>query len=176
MESLKRLNLESYDYEIKGLEQFPNLEALRLKGSPKVTLAKLEQLKVLSLENASIQDFSTFEELPNLEKLDLSSIYDKLNLEGFHHFKNLKYLTFLESEVDDISLLEPLKKLEYLDLYRTSVSDVSVLNTLPNLKEVNLAVATPENLEEQLDKPEIAIYCGLPAIYLQIWDKDEFGI
>ncbi|OJJ18727.1 hypothetical protein BKI52_24300 [marine bacterium AO1-C] len=176
MESLKRLNLVSYDYEIKGLEQFPNLEALKLKGSPKVKLAKLEKLKVLSLENSTIEDFSTFEELPNLEKLDLSSIYSKLNLEDFHKFRNLKYLTFLESEVDDISALEPLKKLEYLDLYYTAVSDVRVLNTLPNLKEVNLAVASPDGLEEQLDKPEIVIYCGLPNINLWIWDKDEFGI
>ncbi|HAS42135.1 MAG TPA: hypothetical protein DCS93_16780 [Microscillaceae bacterium] len=176
MESLQRLNLVSYDYEIKGLAQFPNLEALKLKGSPKVTLAKLEKLKVLSLENSSIEGFSTFEELPSLEKLDLSSIYSKLNLEGFHKFRNLKYLTFLESEVDDISHLEPLKKLEYLDLYYTRVSDVRVLNTLPNLKEVNLAVLTTDNLEKQLDKPEIAIYCGLPSINLWIWDEDEFGI
>ena len=176
MESLKRLNLVSYDYEIKGLEQFPNLEALKLKGSPKVKLGKLEKLKVLSLENSSIEGFSTFEELPSLEKLDLSSIYSKLNLEGFHKFRSLKYLTFLESEVDDISHLEPLKKLEYLDLYCTKISDVRVLNTLPNLKEVNLAVLGSNNLEEQLDKPEIAIYCGLPAINLWIWDEDEFGV
>ena len=176
MENLKRLNLVSYDYEIKGLAQFPNLEALKLKGSPKVTLAKLEHLQVLDLENSSIEDFSTFEELPSLEKLDLSSIYSKLNLEGFHKFRNLKYLTFLESEVDDISHLEPLKKLEYLDLYYTRVSDVRVLNTLPNLKEVNLAVLTTDNLEKQLNKPEIAIYCGLPSINLWIWDEDEFGI
>ena len=178
MESLKRLSMVSYDYEIKGLAQFPNLEALRVKGSPKVTLAKLEKLKVLSLENSSIQDFSTFEELPKLEKLDLSSIFDKLGLEGFHKFKNLKYLTFIESSVDDISLLEPLKQLECLDLYYTNVSDVRVLNTLPKLKEVNLAVAShhADELEEQLDKPEIAIYCGLPNVNLWIWDEDEFGI
>lgn len=176
MESLQRLNLVSYDYEIKGLAQFPNLEALRLKGAPKVQLGKLEKLKVLSLENSSIEGFSTFEELPSLEKLDLSSIYNKLNLEGFHKFRNLQYLTFLESEVDDISHLEPLKKLEYLDLYCTAVSDVQVLNTLPNLKEVNLAVLGSKNLEKQLEKPEIAIYCGLPAICIWIWEEDEFGV
>ncbi|NOQ73413.1 MAG: hypothetical protein GQ574_15515 [Crocinitomix sp.] len=61
-------------------------------------------------------------------------------------------------------------------MYYTEVSDVRVLNTLPNLKGVNLATYTNHNLEEQLDKPEIAVYCGLPSRYLYIWERDEFEI
>jgi len=178
IESLKRLNIESYDYEIKGLAQFPNLEALRIKGSPKIKLYRLENLKVLDLENSGIQDFAGFEELSKLEKLGLASFYEKVSLEDLYKFPNVKLLTLLESEVknNDISHLAPLKKLQYLDLYDTGVSDVRVLNTLPNLKEVNIATRTDANLEAQLDKPEIAIYCGLPSICLIIWEEDEFGI
>ena len=176
IESLQRLNLESYDCEIKGLEQFPNLEALKIKGSPKVKLGRLEYLKVLSLENSAIEDFSLFETLPHLEKLDLSSMQNKVNLADLYKFPSLKYLTFLESKIDDLAHLEPLKKLEYLDLYSTFISDVRVLNTLPNLKEVNLSTGSGQPLETQLDNPEVAIYCGLPTIYIWIWEKDEFGI
>lgn len=175
MESLKRLNLANYDYKIKGLEQFPNLEALRLKGTPKIRLGKLENLKVLDLDNSSFIDFSRFEALPNLEKLDLSNYCTEMNLEEFYKFPNLKYLTFMETELTDISYLEPLKKLEYLDLFATDVPDIRVLNTLPNLKGVNLAGNANVNSKD-LDKPEIAVYYGFIPVYLSIWEKDEFGI
>ena len=91
-------------------------------------------------------------------------------------FPNLKVLTLNESNVNNISELEPLKKLEYLDLASTNVSDVHILNSLPNLKEVNLATWSNEDLESQLDRPEIGIYCGLPTIYINVWREDDFGI
>ncbi|WP_109832662.1 leucine-rich repeat domain-containing protein [Reichenbachiella versicolor] len=176
MKNLKRLNLVSYDYEINGFDQFPNLEYLQLKGSAKVTLGKLEHLKVLSLENANIENFSTFEEQPNLESLDLSNIVCKLDLKEIDKFPNLKKLTFMESEVTDISALEPLKKLEYLDLLGTEVKDVRVLNTLPNFKGANLAVWGQNDLASQLDNPNVAAYAGFHPVYLWIWEEDEFGI
>lgn len=176
MKKLKRLNLTSYHSKIKGLEQLSNLEYLRLKGCPKIKLGKLNKLKVLDMENSGVTDFSKFKELPNLEGLDVSSMYNDLSLKGIHKFPNLKLLTVAESDIKDITDLKPLKKLKYLDLYYTGISDVSVLNTLPNLKEVNLATYTNNDLEGQLDKPEIAVYCGLPTIYLSIWREDEFGV
>ncbi|MFT5822613.1 MAG: hypothetical protein ACI8ZM_003869 [Crocinitomix sp.] len=176
LKNLKRLNITSYNCKIKRLEQFPNLEYLRIKGCPQLKLTRLKKLKVLDLFNSKIENFSTFKKLPNLKKLDLSSVYTELDLEGLHKFPNLKVLTLAESDVSDIKHLEPLKKLQFLDLYYTRVSDVRVLNTLPNLKEVNLATYTNHNLEEQLDKPEIAVYCGLPSVYISIWRKDEFEI
>ncbi|MGH1517637.1 hypothetical protein [Chryseobacterium sp. JK1] len=179
MKSLKRLSFWAYDYNIKGLERFPNLVFLKLQGAMKLEIKGLKKLKVLDLQNSEIEDFSSFGALPSLEKLDLSSLQGKINLEGMSKFSNLKWLTLLESyEVDDISGLEPLKKLERLDLLSTKVTDVQVLNTLPNLKEVNIAVNNCDelNLESQLDRPEIGIYSGLPWLNLSIWKKDEFGI
>ncbi|MCC7453575.1 MAG: hypothetical protein IT222_05370 [Crocinitomix sp.] len=176
MPSLQRLNVTNYKRKIKDLQQFPNLKYLRLKGCPELTLSTLKGLKVLDLENAGITNFSTISTLPRLEKLDLSSAYSGLNLEGIGKFPNLKVLSLMESDIKDISPIESLKKLEYLDLYYTPVTDVQVLNTLPKMKEANLATFSKTNLEEQLDKPEIAVYCGLPMIYLRIWEKDEFEI
>ena len=179
MESLERLNIVSYNREVKGLEQFPNLEALKIKGSPKIRLTTLKKLKILDLENCSFEDFSKFEELPNLEKLDLSSLCSEINLKGFYKFKNLKYLTFLESKLNDITHLEPLKKLQYLDLFSTEISDIKVLNTLPNLKGVNISTWSHLkyfDLEEQLENKNIIIECALPFRYFNIWEEDEFGI
>ncbi|MDR6920178.1 hypothetical protein [Chryseobacterium sp. 2987] len=179
MKSLKRLSASGYDCHIKGMNRFPNLEFLKLHGAMKLELKTLKKLKVLDLQNSEIKDFSSFEIQPSLEKLDLSGLQGKINLERISKFPNLKWLTLLESyEVDDISGLEPLKKLERLDLYRTKVTDIRVLNTLPDLKEVNIAVSNygELNLESQLDRPEIAIYSGLPLRNLSIWKKDKFGI
>lgn len=176
MPSLQRLNVTNYKRKIKDLQQFPNLKYLRLKGCPELKLSTLKWLKVLDLENAGITNLSTIEELPRLEKLDLSSGYSGLNLEGIGKFPNLKKLSLSESDIKDIAPIESLKKLEYLDLYYTDVSEVQVLNTLPKIKEANLAVFRRENLEEQLENPSIAVYCGRPSIYMRIWEEDEFEI
>ena len=178
MESLKRLKLSGNKHDMKGFSRFPNLEFLSLQRSGKVHLKPLKKLKVLDLYNSNITDFSSFGNMPFLEKLDLSCIQNNIDLKEMYKFPNLKWLGFLESEEpDDISGLEPLKKLERLDLFQTNVTDVKVLNTLPNLKEVNLAVKNYKlNLKAQLDRPEIAAYYALPSVMFFIWKEDEFGI
>ncbi|MCS4300669.1 hypothetical protein [Chryseobacterium sp. BIGb0232] len=178
MKSLKRLRFSAYNCKVKGLSRFPNLEFLKLQGVKELQLKDLKKLKVLDLQNSEIKDFSSFGNLPSLEKLDVSVLQNKINLKGISKFPNLKWLTFSESmELDDISGLEPLKKLERLDLLHTRVTDVRVLSSLPSLKEVNIAVWDADvDLESQLDRPEIAIYCGLPTRNLCIWERDEFGI
>lgn len=178
IESLKRLNLYGNDSKMKGFSRFPNLEFLSLQAAGKVNLKPLKKLKVLDLYNSKITDFSSFGNMPFLEKLDLSCIQNNIDLKEMYKFPNLKWLGFLESEkLDDISGLEPLKKLERLDLFQTNVTDVKVLNTLPNLKEVNLAVKNYKlDLKAQLDRPEIAAYYALPSVMFFIWKEDEFGI
>lgn len=176
LERLERLNITNYDQEIKHFAQFPNLKYLRIKGCKVLSLKTMRKLEVLDLENSSINELSTIEIQPRLKKLDLSSQNGDIDLKEMHKFPNLRILSLMETDVTDISGLEPLKKLEYLDLYYTRVTDVSVINTLPNMKEINLATFTKADLESQLDRPEIAVYVGLPTMYLCIWEKDEFGI
>ncbi|WP_143152313.1 leucine-rich repeat domain-containing protein [Chryseobacterium arachidis] len=179
IKSLKRLSFDASGCKIKGLSRFPNLEFLSLKRVKKLQLENLKKLKVLDLDNSGIKDFSSFETLPSLKRLDLSCVRGDINLKEISKFPNLKWLNLMESfGLNEISALEPLKKLERLDLYQTEVTDVRVLNSLPNLKEVNLLVWNykKQNFEAQLDRPEIMIYCGLPTINLWIWERDEFGI
>ena len=177
--SLRRINLTCYDHEIEGLEKFSNLEALKIKGCSQIKLGEFRNLKVLDLENSSIQDFSNFEKTPSLEKLDLSSLQSEIDLQDIYKFPNLKYLTFLESRLNDISSLEALKQLEYLDLFSTEVSDIRVLNSLPNLIGVNISSwshLVSHNLEEQIEEPEVVVHYGLTPTFISIWEDDEFGI
>lgn len=176
IESLERLNITNYSQEINHLHQFKNLKCLRIKGCNSLKLKTMKKLEVLDLDNSSINDFDNFETQPRLKKLNLSASNGDIVLKGISKFPNLEVLDLMETNIKDISDLEPLKKLEYLDLYYTSISDVTVINTLPNMKEVNLATYSKENLENQLDRPEIAVYVGRPQLYLRVWEEDEFGI
>lgn len=178
MKSLKLLEFSGYDGRIRGLDRFPNLEFLKIRDAEEIHIRGLKKLRVLDLCNSRIKDFTFFGKLPALEKLDLSCIEDEIDLTGMEQFPGLKKLSLMENyELKDISGLEPLKKLEYLDLYHTRVTDVRVLNTLPALKEINLAVRERKNdLEAQLDRPEIAVYCGLPDKHLWIWQEDKFAL
>jgi Leucine-rich repeat (LRR) protein len=78
-EILKNIDFFAYNSNIKELERFPNLEFLRFQGLKKLQLKTLKKLKVLDLENSDIKDFSSFETLPSLEKLDLSSIQNSID-------------------------------------------------------------------------------------------------
>lgn len=176
LKRLERLKITNYNQKINGFKQFPRLKYLYIKGCPDLKLKTLMQLEVLDLDNSSIKDLSKIDTQPKLKKLNLSSQVSLQHLKGIDRFPNLKILDLMESTVEDISALEATKNLEILDLYYTSVKDVKVINTLPNMKEINLATRSGRDLENQLDRPEIAVYVGLPTKYLSIWKEDEFGI
>ncbi len=178
--SLKTLVLEaSEESKVDTLEQFPNLENVNISGTSKINLGKLNKLKVLKVQcDLNLEEITAFNDLPNLEKLDLSTC-------NINHVNNLEKLTNLKvldlSEnggIENIDGLRNLKKLEELNLFDNKISDISVLNTLPNLKEVNLACNGLEKKEylSQLKKPEIAIFYSLPFIPFRIWDNQYFEL
>lgn len=178
--SLKTLILDANeDYEIKTLEQFPNLENLKISGTNKVNLGKLRMLKILKVQwELNLASTNYFDQLPNLEQLDLSccSISKIKNLEKLN---NLKILDLSENyNIENIDGLENLKKLEQLNLYANKISDISVLNKLPKLKEVNLADngAEEEVFLKQLNKPEKAIFYSLPNVPFFIWKTQYFEL
>lgn len=180
MPNLKRLLFQINDCEVKGLSQFPNLEELKIERAQSIQLTGLHRLKVLDLSNNNtITKFDFFDDLPALEKLDLSSMFgspeDKtVELKYLKNLSNLRALSLMETPMQTLDGIEHLQKLEYLDLYEAEVEDVRILNQLPNLKEVNLAVSRHHELEDmqaQLDKPEKGVFVCLPHLYLSIWDR-----
>ncbi len=180
IKSLKTLVLDaSEESKIDTLEQFPNLENLKIQGGNKINLGKLSKLKVLKIQlDFNFADTICFDNLTTLEKLDLSccNITHVNNLEKLTH---LKVLDLSENGgIENIDGLRNLKKIEELNLYDNKISDINVLNTLPNLKEVNLEGNGLEKKEylSQLNKPEIAIFYGLPFLPFRIWDDQYFKL
>ena len=171
LESLKTLEMNIYkeDYNIYSLEQFPNLENLNINGGYKINLGELKKLKILCISgmNFSLENISTFDNLPNLEQLELSNSSEISEIKNLDKLSNLKVLNLSENyEIENINGIENLKNLEYINLYKNNISDISVLNKLPKLKEVNVAGnnITQEDIEKQLEKPEIACFLSLPNV------------
>ncbi|MFD2562885.1 leucine-rich repeat domain-containing protein [Aquimarina rubra] len=174
MDSLKTLVLEvDKEYEIYSLEQFPNLENLKIQATNNIHLGKLSKLKVLYILWVDIETTTCFDNLPNLEKLDLACRNLSV-IKNLDKLTNLKMLNLSENKIQNIEGLANLKSLERLNLYENEISDISVLNTLPNLKEVNLAgnKLVDKEFKKQLQNPEIAVFYGIGRVPFWIW-KDR---
>ncbi|WP_109832663.1 leucine-rich repeat domain-containing protein [Reichenbachiella versicolor] len=171
------LDLDEDDYRIQGLEQFPNLEELLIDGvfdrnQHKFVLGKLDSLRVLKLQAGYHHEIDFLDQLPNLERLDLSNNQLR-TLKGLASLQNLKMLDVSLNELKDLDGLEHLQNLVYLDLIDNGVSEVKVLNNLPALKQVNLPSASKE-LVKQLDNPGLATYLGGPYRAFTIWEDQSF--
>jgi len=180
IKSLKTLVLEaSEESKINTLEQFPNLENANISGTSKINLGKLSKLKILKIQlDFNFADSMCFDNLPSLEKLDLS-MCNIAHVNNLEKLTNLKVLDLSENgTIENIDGLENLKKLEELNLYANKISDISALNTLPCLKEVNLESNELDKKEflQQLNKPEIAIFYGLPFVPFRIWQDHYFDV
>lgn len=166
------------DYKINGLQQFPNLKKLSIKGGhTNIKLGKMEKLKKLDMEGGGSDDKIDFlTQLPNLEKLDLGSKGLK-EIPDLSKLTHLKMLNLSENYyIKNIEGLKYLKRLERLNLFSNEISDIRILNTLPRLKEVNMAANTidKEKVRKQLDKPATAVFLSLPYVPFIIWRNDYF--
>ncbi|MBW1294155.1 leucine-rich repeat domain-containing protein [Aquimarina litoralis] len=178
IDTLTKLEIDvTEDYEILSLEQFPNLRELSIKGTNKITLGHLPNLRVLDISSTFPKEIDFLDHLPNLEKLCLeNNCMTAIN--GLDKLTNLKMLNLSENRIQNIDGLANLKSLERLNLYENEISEISILNTLPKLKEVNLAgniIERPKVLK-QLDKPETAIFYGLPEVPFWIWEDQDFEL
>ncbi|EZH73425.1 hypothetical protein ATO12_15915 [Aquimarina atlantica] len=178
IDTLTKLEIDvTEDYEVLGLEQFSNLKELSIKGTNKITLGHLPNLKVLDISSIFPKEIDFLDHVPNLEKLCLeNNCMTAIN--GLDKLTNLKMLNLSENTIENIDGLANLKSLERLNLYENEISEIRILNTLPNLTQVNIAGNTIEKPEvlRQLSRPEIAIFYGLPKVPFWIWKDQDFEL
>ncbi len=181
IKTLKKLIIDvstKDNYEVHGLEQFPNLKKLQIKGTNKIKLGSLNHLKVLDIGNIYPEQLEYLDQLPKLEKLDLS--YNDLSeITGLDKLTNLKWLDLSENfNIENVKGLESLKSLKYVNLYSNKVADISLLNNLKKLKEVNIAhnQISIKEARQQLKHPEVAIFCYLPRVPFIIWRREYFKL
>lgn len=168
LEQLKILDLKiekNCEVPVRLLNKFPNLEKLKVSfyGEQKIDFSGLDKLKVLICECYNFENVIAFENLPNLEELDLSRC-EISRISKLDHLINLKTLDLAENYIESLEGLEKLKNLERLNLSYHKISDFSLLNTFPKLREVNVPSSNikKEDIEKQLDKPEILLWIYSP--------------
>ncbi len=178
IDTLTKLEIDVTEaYEISGLSQFINLKELSIKGTNKITLGHLPNLKVLDISSTFPKEIDFLDDLPNLEKLCLENNC-LTEVTGLDKLTNLKMLNLSENTIENIEGLANLKSLEYLNLYENEISDINILNDLPNLKQVNIAgnlIEKPKVLK-QLNIPEVAVFYGLPKVPFWIWEDQDFEL
>ncbi|GAA5097280.1 hypothetical protein GCM10023210_32130 [Chryseobacterium ginsengisoli] len=184
LESLKTLEIVALkdEYTIYTLEQFPNLENLKIRRCNNINLGELKKLKILSISSREfeLEKSTAFENLPNLEQLEFNEC-KITEIKNLDKLSNLRVLNLYENyTIENIDGIENLKNLEYINLYENKISDIRVLNKLPNLKEVNVAGnnITQEDVDQQLEKSEIARFLHRAwrpksDVPFYIWDSVE---
>lgn len=168
MDSLETLDIIVLkdNYTIHSLEQFPNLKNLRISQCNQINLGELKKLKVLSISSRDfeLEKSTAFENLPELEQLEFHEC-KITEIKNLKKLPNLKILNLLENyTIENIEEIEILKNLEFVNLNSNNISDIRVLNKLPKLKEVNVGEnpITKEEVNKQLERPEIAAFLYLP--------------
>lgn len=143
-------------YEIDQNPLYRRFGKKRDKPLPACTniewLAKLKQLKKLSIEVHDVSDLTPLSELENLEILKLHGA-KSTSLRMISQLPNLKELELYNCTIDDLSALVEVKNLTILKIKRC---DVGLLAKLPkNLKYFDLSKSRVKDVIFPKDLPDL---------------------
>lgn len=162
---------------LEGIEQFKNLEFLRLNDSPNIKpeelnrLTGLTNLRTLSISFCeSMTDVSPIANLPQLTELEWSSNggtvvnysytqglpQDISSLSG--KLPNLKILNMSSIPILSPETLGTFTALTNLTVYSTGIRNIDFINTLPNLTNLDIRYDKVTDLSLAVARPEISVY------------------
>ncbi len=128
--------------DLTGLEYAVNLYELNLRGDNTITniesLAGLEKLDYVDLDNNQISDISPLANLVNLKNLSLSNNQIS-DISVLSNLKNLRSINLSDNPISDINSLLGLENLYGLYLDGNSIKDISMLANLKRLSYISLA-------------------------------------
>ncbi len=134
-------------------------EALKLKTNSRISINKIDKLKIINAHNRDINDLTGLEKFTSLTTLHLNenNITDLSPLRGLTQLKflnlynndiseigplaQLSQLTALllhDNHIHDISPIRELKQLEYLMLQGNNIQDIGPLSNLRKLRYLSL--------------------------------------
>ncbi len=148
--------------DISELAKLKQLQVIRLHGtrvSDLSPLSELDRLVSLSIFNSPVSNLSVLAALKDLEWLSLLSIPARelpplgalkklrsltlacplMSVEALRGLDNLRSLTMVSTNVENISPLAGLSKLEELTIERSRVKSIEALSKLRGLKSLSLA-------------------------------------
>ncbi len=158
------LNSPELQFDLTGIEKFPNLVVLGIGALGAVNVTGIGQLKDLTnltfITTTQPSDFTFLDSLENLEYLEIETrhlmdvaflshmpnlntliIRDAISLSDYAPISSLSRLDFLSMEgckLQEVSWITPLKNLTYVSLRDNQISDVSPLAQLPLLTNLDV--------------------------------------
>ena len=109
-------------------------------------LEKFLHLRTLKLQiGKEIDNIEILRNLTNLEHLTINKLNGNIDLSPISNLKNLKYLLFNYSEINDLSSISCLENLEYIYFYNSEIENTDPIYDLINLK--NLTFDYKENYD-----------------------------
>jgi Leucine-rich repeat (LRR) protein len=111
---------------------------------------ELIKIKIFSIVQSQVGRIEGLEEMPNLEKLDLSEC-GIIKIENLNQLTNLKELTIRSNGITKLEGLNFPKSLVVLDLSSNRIDKLEGMNNLENLEELSLTYCGIKKLEN-LDK------------------------
>ena len=141
---LKELYIDAEIESLEGLEQFENLEVLRIDdvyGLELEPLAGMSGLKVLTLKSYEPgYDVSVLYALTELEELYLD-MYGLKNVDFVTQMKQLRQLELKNADIPDVEELAGMEQLESLTIGGCeSLRDVATIGQLTGLKELAIEI------------------------------------
>lgn len=148
---------------VKGEEaflEFPNLVSLRISGMDTENIekvVKLKSLKLLGVFESQVTDLKTFEEMYNLECLDVSGSSSLVSLEGAEKLPNLNYLGIAYTGVTKLPENFACERLEMLDMGGLDIADYSPLSHCPKLHTLFVMEGEEGKVRQELSEKELEI-------------------
>jgi len=156
--SLKQLSLDEQVQDLSGIEYCRGLLELQMNDNQGAAfdlkqLNNNKKLKILNIDNASIEHLDEITTLNQLVYLKLNKVALN-NIDFLPETTDLLDLTLTNSPIPEMDSIIRLDRLEYLDLSNTGLQDAAFVNQLATLKGLNLSNNLLEEfiLNEKLSK------------------------
>ena len=140
--SLNQGKTEDFNNVVESIKELPNLTTMNIDDCPWVTdlspIAKVKNLKSLSINRINFLDLKGVKELYNLTGLAITSATKLKTIDGIEQLTNLERLTINNANVEDIEKISNLRNLKELYLDNNNITNITPLSANTKLTILSL--------------------------------------
>jgi len=174
-EYVKVLDMGTFSSNLKGLEQYENLEVLKTQNASMFNTTELYGIKKCSklkqLELNCAETYEGLEEIAELPELVSLSINGGVlsDCDFLKKMPQLEELAIDAGEEADLSILSSLPNLKKLDMGRDTVDVIEPVLALTQLEDLTIAMDTPENIARLTELKKLKNL----RLHTSYWEVDE---